>query len=342
MSSYKKLLSEKDCMKKFPLLSIVIPVLNGEKYLHNFFGSLKKQTLISQCEIIVADGQSTDNTVKIAKRYGALVINNPYQLAEPGVSLGIEKASADLITIMAVDNFFKDKFALSILVRIFENPKIYAAFPKHISSKNDSIFSKYINTFTDPFTHFIYGDSSNARTFKNIYLTITHNDKYDIYDYKSYPIKPIIALAQGLTIRKSILTNRREKYDDIVPIYQLIKQNKQIAYVHSIGLIHHTITNIFHFIRRQRWTTYNYLTAKKQGINLRLNDITLKQKIKIMLFPIYALTFFPSLIYALFKSVTQQKKLWLFHPFISFISVVSIVYEIIQFKVFKSKQISKL
>jgi glycosyltransferase involved in cell wall biosynthesis len=329
-------------MKKFPLLSIVIPVLNGEKFLHNFFTSLKKQTIISQCEIIVVDGQSTDNTVKIAKKFGAVVFNNSYQLAEPGVSLGIAKSQADLITIMAIDNFFKDKFALSTLIKIFENPIIYAAFPKHISSENDSIFSKYINTFTDPFTHFVYGDASNARTFKNLYSTISHNDKYDVYDYKSHPIKPIIALAQGLTIRKSILANRREKYDDIDPIYQLIKQNKQIAYVHSVDLIHHTINNIFHFIRRQRWTTYNYLTAKKQGINLRLKYITLKQKIKIVLFPLYALTFFPSLFIAIYKFFIQHKKLWLFHPIISFIAAISIVYEILLVKLFKTKRVIKL
>ncbi len=56
-------------------VSIVIPTKNSDMFLENAFKSIKSQTY-KDIEVIIVDGQSTDKTLQLAKKYNALV----YQL----------------------------------------------------------------------------------------------------------------------------------------------------------------------------------------------------------------------------------------------------------------------
>lgn len=56
-------------------ISVVIPVFNEEKFLPMCLKSLKAQNFSQNYEIIVVDNNSTDQSVKIAKKYGARVIS---------------------------------------------------------------------------------------------------------------------------------------------------------------------------------------------------------------------------------------------------------------------------
>ena len=51
------------------ILSIIIPTYNEEEYLPLLLESIKQQDF-RDYEIIVADANSKDNTVKIAEEYG--------------------------------------------------------------------------------------------------------------------------------------------------------------------------------------------------------------------------------------------------------------------------------
>ena len=54
------------------ILSIIIPTYNEEEYLPLLLKSIKQQDF-RDYEIIVADANSKDNTVKIAEEYGCIV-----------------------------------------------------------------------------------------------------------------------------------------------------------------------------------------------------------------------------------------------------------------------------
>lgn len=59
-------------MKKFPLVSVNIPTYNSSLTLAETLESVRKQTY-PNIEIIVADGHSRDDTLKIARKYGAKI-----------------------------------------------------------------------------------------------------------------------------------------------------------------------------------------------------------------------------------------------------------------------------
>jgi glycosyltransferase involved in cell wall biosynthesis len=56
-----------------PLLSVIVPTFNAEKYLLSTLNSIQKQSLRS-LEILVIDGGSKDHTADIAIQAGCTVI----------------------------------------------------------------------------------------------------------------------------------------------------------------------------------------------------------------------------------------------------------------------------
>lgn len=94
-----------------PLVSVVIPTRNEEKALETLLESLKKQTY-KRYEIVVVDGGSTDNTAKVAKKYGARLIKETGKYRSPANArnIGMEEAKGDIIALFDCDSEVNNKF----------------------------------------------------------------------------------------------------------------------------------------------------------------------------------------------------------------------------------------
>ncbi len=57
-----------------PYISVIVPAKNEEKYIMNVFKGLKTQSF-KDFEVIIIDGGSTDNTVKISKKYARVIVD---------------------------------------------------------------------------------------------------------------------------------------------------------------------------------------------------------------------------------------------------------------------------
>lgn len=314
-------------------ISVIIPTYNNTGVLEYFFKQLTKQTY-KNVEYIVSDGGSSDSTTSIAKSYGALVVNNPQRLADPGVRIGMQNASGDLLIVMAVDNFFYDIHSFEKIVEIFKDKRIYAAFPKQDSLKEDNVYTKYRNTFSDPISHFMYGHATNGRTFGRYYKTKYKNNSFVVYDYKSQPVYPLIAFAQGFIIRKRII-NDKDVFDDIKPVHDMIDKGRDIAYIFSVSLVHRTYKNRLDFAKKIRWPTRNLLEKRDMGLNIRYQYFPLKVKIKMYLWPFYSLSIaFPFMV-SVYGLITEKESMWLFHPIICFVAGVATIQEVLLFTIKK-------
>jgi glycosyltransferase involved in cell wall biosynthesis len=89
-------------MAKYPLVSIVIPTKNSGTFLENCLRSIKSQTY-KKIEIIIVDGNSTDSTLQIAKKYHAEVYQFNPKLpsgkfdAPHRRNYGVKKAAGEFI-----------------------------------------------------------------------------------------------------------------------------------------------------------------------------------------------------------------------------------------------------
>lgn len=101
------------------MISVIVPTLNEENYIANLLESLKSQTF-QDFEVIVADGNSKDKTVKIAKRYKAKVVVGGSQSA--GRNNGARAAKGDILVFMDADITLKKNFLKNSL-REFKDKK---------------------------------------------------------------------------------------------------------------------------------------------------------------------------------------------------------------------------
>ena len=96
-----------------PLVSIIIPVRNEEKYLPKVLQGIKNQSYPKdKLEILFVDGNSNDLTINIINDFKATsslnirVLNNPKENAPSGVNMGISEASGEIIMRLDAHTFY--------------------------------------------------------------------------------------------------------------------------------------------------------------------------------------------------------------------------------------------
>jgi glycosyltransferase involved in cell wall biosynthesis len=88
------------------MISIIIPTFNEDQCLPILLESIKQQSF-SDYEVIVADNNSTDDTVAIAKKYGATVTSGG--LPGPGRNAGAKIAKGDILLFLDADVLLKSR-----------------------------------------------------------------------------------------------------------------------------------------------------------------------------------------------------------------------------------------
>jgi rhamnosyltransferase len=148
-------------------ISVIIPVKNGEQTLFNCLSAIKTQTIFERIEIIVLDSTSTDNSVSIAKSFGAKVIDIKPNEFNHGLSrnLGVQNANGDIIYFTVQDAVLSTESTLEKMVAHFDNEEIQAVvgiqgYPHEID-KNPALWFKQ---FDDPIleSRFFPNGSFNA------------------------------------------------------------------------------------------------------------------------------------------------------------------------------------
>ena len=111
---------QKDKLMKTKV-SIIVPTLNEENCIENLLNSLQKQTY-KGFETIVVDGGSKDNTINIAKKYGARVIVKEKCGEFESRNLGAEIARGNILINTCADVIFPNDL-IERVVRYFSIDK---------------------------------------------------------------------------------------------------------------------------------------------------------------------------------------------------------------------------
>ena len=90
-------------------LSIVIPTLNEEKYLPFLLGSIKKQKF-QDFEVIIADANSEDKTIEVAKKENCKIVLSGGRLPAKEKNKGALSAKGDVILFLDADIVLPDNF----------------------------------------------------------------------------------------------------------------------------------------------------------------------------------------------------------------------------------------
>lgn len=106
--------------KDNPLVSIITPTLNSERFISDNIKSILAQSY-PNIEHIIVDGSSTDNTLDIIRELdpGAVVISEPDKGISDAFNKGLRQASGDIIAILNSDDYYVDDQVIQKVVNVF-------------------------------------------------------------------------------------------------------------------------------------------------------------------------------------------------------------------------------
>lgn len=197
-----------------PLVSIVVPAYNAEKFLGECLDSVRNQTL-SDLEVIVVNDASSDSTEEIVGRYMAAderirLLNLPSNRGLSGArNAGIEAARAEYVSFLDADDCLYPQ-AMELMYREVEGGK---------------------------------ADVCRAPFVKGAEFRPRHYSRVDVerFDYRGAMMealyqKTLMNPAWGMVIRRGLVTGAggfREGiwYEDLDSFYRFYEKASQIAYI---------------------------------------------------------------------------------------------------------------
>ena len=132
-------------------VSIIIPTRNGASRLKQLFPVLQNQT-VPPDEILIIDSASSDDTLDIARDFGAGIISIPLNEFDHGGTrtMAARQAAGDILVFMTQDAVPADSRALEHLVRALDDPRVAAAYGRQLPNEEATVFAEHLRLFNYP------------------------------------------------------------------------------------------------------------------------------------------------------------------------------------------------
>lgn len=332
---------------QLPFISIITPVYNSEKVIGQCLEAIINQDYPREkIEIIIPDGGSKDNTLKIIETFKKdLNINicaNPLQTGEAGKSVGIEVSKGDIVALIDSDNIMPDKNYIKNMVEPFLiEPEIIGTEPLFFFYRDiDKPLTKYFAMagINDPLCLFIGNyDKFSYITGKwtGFDLKIFDKEKYFIVELDEKKIPTIGANGTFLKREYLLKTNYKPYMFDIDVVYEILKMGKNKFVKVKTGIIHIYSTDIRSFIKKQSRRIYDFLFFSKEK---KRTYPWAKFPVKgIFLFVICCITVIPLLFQMISGFIRKKRWEWIFHPIVCWVTLF--VYGVVFLKSIITKKV---
>lgn len=139
------------------LISIILPIYNGSKYINNLFDSMKNQTIgFENLELIFINNKSTDNSLDIltslTEKYENIkIINLEKHYPTPGHSrnMGILEASSDYVMFCDGDDLYTPDFCKTMYDTITrENVDLVSSrYTVNVENKDSYLNNSFLSNY---------------------------------------------------------------------------------------------------------------------------------------------------------------------------------------------------
>lgn len=129
-------------------VSIVIPVLNAEKYLPALMERIFSQKPFPPDEVVIVDSNSTDSTVEIARSHERIKVISISRFSHGAArNLGVRAALGEFVVFLSQDALPKDEKWLAALLTPLEDEQVAAVYSRQIPrpevSPSERFFLQY-------------------------------------------------------------------------------------------------------------------------------------------------------------------------------------------------------
>lgn len=318
-------------------ISVIIPTYNEEKRLDKCLKSIVSQKGNFKLQIIVVDDGSTDQTVQIAKNFGAEVFLNGSHNIEHGKSIGLSKSVGEYIFLVDADNELTTDRWFSDCLHYF---KIYPGLvgvqsSKYYYSKTDPSLNRYMSLFgfNDPLVSYLgkRGQMSAVEKKWMYQETVVNEDSKHVYVKVATKTLPTVG-SQGFMTKKDLLlkTNWKPYLFHMDSIYQLVEGGFNSLVFYKKAVVHHYVTN-FSSLRKKYSRNialfFNQFNVRKYKYDL--------DRYKLL----WAIVLMLTVVYPLYQSIImylKRKDLAAFwHPLVCLLVVYIYSLQLVKVKLLK-------
>lgn len=253
-------------MKKNPLVSIIIPIYNGENYIDKSLNTILNQTY-KNIEVILIDDESKDNSSKILQEYSKKykfikVITQKNSGQAIARNNGIKKSTGDYITFVDQDDYIdldyietlvKNIGNNDILItgynRVDENDKIlYQKIPQNEEWSKYKYCSSWSKLYSNSFIKKHNIEFGKYKIGEDVYFLLyacSKTDKVKILSYSGYN-----NLRNFSSVSNNI--NKKKGVNNLMPMINDMVENLDFSKFDVNLLLYFFLKTIIHYIYNQR------------------------------------------------------------------------------------------
>lgn len=312
-------------MNKLPTLSILIVNKNGGLKLDNALKTISSQSYPKDLiEILIIDGESTDNSKELANKYQAKFIDGGFSdNQEARRFVGAKEAKNEIIVWIDSDNYLPTKDWLKRMVEpLVQDKDIFASETLHYAyRKTDRIFNRYFSLFgvNDPVAFYL-GKADRATYYQNGWKLM--GDAVDQGNYFKVTFSDSLPTVgcNGFLVRRELLKKvltKPEEYFHIDVIFDLVKLGyHNIAFVKT-DIIHDTSDTLGKLIRKRisYFSQHHVDLAEKRRYKV-FDSESKKDNLLLCLFIVYTITIIRPFFDALRGFIKKRDFAWFLHPIV--------------------------
>jgi len=290
-----------------PRVSFIMPTLNVEALLDNCLASITRQTYPrDRYEIILADARSTDRTRDIAKKYGAIVLDDDGKNMEEGKRLALQHATGEFVVFVDADNEITHADYIELAVNALKaNPQALGVESYYLPSPKMSSFCAYL-------THRLHISDPIAWLMGANPQLIARDGETERWilpgDSLSYPLG-----ANGFVFRRAALESVKagEHFQDTHAALHLMRAGKrEWLRIRGRGVHHYYVRTLWGFVQKRRRATVHFLRVQEEA---KTNWMKEKPAVPLWLAAIYCVTFLGPVWHTLRGIVRDRDARWFWH-----------------------------
>lgn len=299
-------------MKKFPSISIALPVYNEESNMERCLSSIFHQKYKGRLEVIIVDGGSKDKTLEIAKKYPVKIFKNPLKENIIGKMIALRKSSGKYFFYLDADidlpgsNWFE-----KMTKPLEEDSSVVGSFTGYVSYPTDRPLNRFITL------DFLQRDPIFSYLTPKLEEVVVEKRKgYVVCEYEENKMLPA-----GLVIyrRNQILKTeigRRKRFNELDNLIILYHAGfNRFAYVENAKLHHPFISSFRVLIRKRRRNIFTmYFDQPDERLWMWANWKSPYELLKLIIWVIYANTLVLPLFVGIYKCFKYKTWVGVFEP----------------------------
>lgn len=305
-------------------VSFIIPTLNAGGVLERCLSSIAAQDYPKECcEILVADGGSTDRTRAIAESFGARVVENPFRIAESGKRVALKSAQGEYIVFLDADNELSSPDFVALAVEAL------AAHPQALGVESYYPAARGMNSFCAYLTATLHISDPVSWLMSVKPIRLETEGEVERWTFPQHSLAYPLG-ANGFVFRKADLLaiGATDHFEDTHMAMQLAQRGqREWLRLAGRGVHHYVVDGVMDFLKKRRRQTYHFLTMRKNHGSWTAAKPRVSGAIACAL----CLTLVVPLVQTIWGLARSRDFRWLWHPLASLVSVLGVIWGLLTF-----------